>query len=600
MDELGLNINATGVSSRGTSPRLWVAPPNFRGTMGIFTLCVSTLLICVWNAIHFDIPMHRFSTSRKFMVAISWTLLAVISPELILFIAFNQRLAATNVLKLARKTFSARRPARQGVIEGDDSSESIKEVANGAQDIIPVDEELNRTRKYSFTIVHGFYASMGGFVFDFLDENGKLDGPTFLPPGQTRMCISSSGVQFLLRHDPDLIPDISESSITDRSRGSSVGKGILIAQLAWFCANCISRLAQHLPLSLLEIATVAHGLCGMLTYALWWHKPLGLIDPTLIRGKRAREACALMAICSMKHQFLAGGITSIHLPAEVDFMTTVLSNEDASQTELRKLKPSSSASPVSDSTELEKQPKHTAEGYVSLVPEEQGLGELGLTPQRYVSPGVLQETSIALKAQFLYRIRKDDIPWHSRRRMPNEPVNLSPLDVNRWLMASNAMKRYGVNLKTLVDEIPSSQPYVLPKSTMQASSDTKARSPKGIAVTNAATVLLTVAFGLPHFLGWNVDFPSLTERTLWRIATVTVTSWGVGMCILAVMGISVRWWFDASPWDRRGEALFVACGSAVYSTAAGFLLIESVVQLFFLPPAAYNLPSWSNYWPHFG
>lgn len=180
--------------------------------------------------------------------------------------------------------------------------------------ISSTDDELNRQRAHPFTIVHGFYASMGGFVFDFLDENGELDGPTFLPPGQTRMCISSAGVQFLLRHDPDLIPDISEGSITDRSKGSSLGKAILIAQLAWFCTNCISRLAQHLPLSLLEIATVAHGLCAMITYVLWWYKPLNLTDPTPIRGQRAREACALMAICSMKHDYLAGGIMSIHLP----------------------------------------------------------------------------------------------------------------------------------------------------------------------------------------------------------------------------------------------------------------------------------------------
>ncbi len=122
------------------------------------------------------------------------------------------------------------------------------------------------------------------------------------------------------------------------------------------------------------------------------------------------------------------------------------------------------------------------------------------------------ELSIAMKAQILYRFR--NIPWHARQRKPGHPVELQPADVNRWLMASDAMQRYGVDLKTLTEEIPSQQPYVLPKSTMQASSDTKAKTPTGIAITNVATIALTFTFGLPHFLGWNSDFPSLVERHL--------------------------------------------------------------------------------------
>ncbi len=73
---------------------------------------------------------------------------------------------------------------------------------------------------------------------------------------------------------------------------------------------------------------MAHGLCAMITYVLWWYKPLNLTDPTPIRGQRAREACALMAICSMKHDYLAGGIMSIHLPAELDHLTTLPPNND--------------------------------------------------------------------------------------------------------------------------------------------------------------------------------------------------------------------------------------------------------------------------------
>lgn len=588
--------------SNGTAPVLWVPQPKFRGTFGILSLCMSTLLICVWNALHLDIPIRRYTTARKLLVSVSWMIIAIFGPELLLFIAFNQRVAASAVTKQAIKLFSSAQreqndPQDECVVKS--SQEDIKEVPRDLEmDVTSTDGDSKCQRIYPFTIVHGFYASMGGFVFDFLDESGEPHGPSFLPSGQTRMSISSAGVQFLLRHDPDLIPDISEGSITDRSKSSGLSKAILVAQLIWFCANCISRLAQHLPLSLLEVATVAHGLCGMLTYMFWWHKPLGITDPTPIRGKRAREACALMAMCSMKHQYLLGGIMSIHLPAELDHITILPPSDERNVGNHVKLQTLISEPSPSEPATHNKQPTSVGKEHVMLMPEQQGLGALGLTPRQYVSPGVFQELSIAIKARILYRFRT--IAWHAQWRKPNQPVILQPDDVNRWLMGSNAMRRYGVDLKALAAEIPSQQPYVQPRSSMQASSDTKAHTPAGILRTNFATIALTVAFGLPHFLGWNVDFPTRVEQRLWRIATVTVTSWGVGMGILAACAISFRWWFRASPWDRRGETAFVACGAVVYNTATGYLLLESIRQLFFLPPTAYELPSWSNYWPHFG
>lgn len=113
--------------SNGTSPRLWIAQPDFRGTFGILSLCISTLIICVWNAIHLDIPMHRFSTTRKLFVSLAWMIVAIFGPELLLFIAFNQRLAARGVLKQATKSFSAIRRGSEGVTESS-SKEDIKEV----------------------------------------------------------------------------------------------------------------------------------------------------------------------------------------------------------------------------------------------------------------------------------------------------------------------------------------------------------------------------------------------------------------------------------------------------------------------------------------
>jgi hypothetical protein len=89
------------ISPRDEKPVLWVAEPNFRGTFGIFSLCFSTLLISVWSAVHMDIPTHRPSMYRSFVNSVLWMAAALFCPELLLFIAFNQRSNAMIVLKQA-------------------------------------------------------------------------------------------------------------------------------------------------------------------------------------------------------------------------------------------------------------------------------------------------------------------------------------------------------------------------------------------------------------------------------------------------------------------------------------------------------------------
>ena len=107
-----------------------------------------------------------------------------------------------------------------------------------------------------------------------------------------------------MRYFPDIIPDISEESITDRAGSNPMSKTLLIIQVGWFCANCLLRLIQKLPLSLLEVSTAAHGFCTLLTYLVWWSKPQNIAEATPMKGERAREVHALL-MCSQKEYSLA-------------------------------------------------------------------------------------------------------------------------------------------------------------------------------------------------------------------------------------------------------------------------------------------------------
>ncbi|KLO15467.1 hypothetical protein SCHPADRAFT_824642, partial [Schizopora paradoxa] len=81
--------------------------------------------------------------------------------------------------------------------------------------------------------------------------------------------------------------------ITERAKSNSFGKTVMSFQVVWFCVSCASRLAEDLPLSLLEVSTLAHGLCTLASCAVWWRKPLNIASPTWIQFDTERSLTAL-------------------------------------------------------------------------------------------------------------------------------------------------------------------------------------------------------------------------------------------------------------------------------------------------------------------
>lgn len=459
---------------------------------------------------------------------------------------------------------------------------------------------LNRPyRRYEYSLTHGFYASMGGYVFDLLDDDGVQEGPPFLPAGRTRMTITSLGVHFLMKHAPNLIPDVPKTSITDRSKASSLSKAILLAQVTWFCTNGAGRLGQGLPLSLLEVTTVAHGLCTLVTYALWWAKPLNIAEPTVIRGMEARKACALMLMCSPDAYHMLFGTVSITFPPELAFMTILDAGGPPPGAESESLISTSQVLTSSTTTsqtvplvEVGRMSPLREQKSVSLAPEVQCLYGTNFTPRRQP----ISTPWHSLKSTILYR--PDWVPWYAKRRGPDHDRILEPEDVHRWRLAYDAMGSYELTLERVTEALPE-KPYVSLRSTLQSSADFKGKGLSAIVRSNLFATMLTMVYGTPHFLGWNTRFPTLIERTLWRVATAATTFWGAGMASVVALIVIVRKLMHNFTGERRGEAGLVAVAASLYIITAGYLLLESLRQLLFLEPATYQLPAWSNYWPHF-
>jgi hypothetical protein len=83
---------------------------------------------------------------------------------------------------------------------------------------------------------------------------------------------------------------ITEKEIRDKGRGDALSKGLILIQTTWFILQCIARKVVHLPITELELVTLAFAALNFVTYALWWYKPLNVECPVRVYrpGKKGK------------------------------------------------------------------------------------------------------------------------------------------------------------------------------------------------------------------------------------------------------------------------------------------------------------------------
>ena len=91
------------ITSPGNPPYLWEGEPKKRGTFGIISFCFSTLIICIWSTIHLNIPIRRYTATRRFFHQVFWMYIALLGPELLLYLAINEMITARILLSKVLK-----------------------------------------------------------------------------------------------------------------------------------------------------------------------------------------------------------------------------------------------------------------------------------------------------------------------------------------------------------------------------------------------------------------------------------------------------------------------------------------------------------------
>ncbi|KAF7304198.1 hypothetical protein MIND_00651900 [Mycena indigotica] len=204
--------------------------------------CLITIFLCIWVSVHPNVPppsLHHPEKDTSLWSRTRWRLFDASEPLVRRMKLMAVALIAPELIIgfASRQLLMARRFSRM----------------NGV------------------SLAHGFFFVMGGFV--------DVDGHPIVTENQLNL----PGVL-------EAICAVPESAIRDKSKGDIFSKGIAFCQGLWFIVQCLARGVQHLPLTELEVATLAFATINALTWLLWVDKPLDVQDPLTIQLRTSPEA----------------------------------------------------------------------------------------------------------------------------------------------------------------------------------------------------------------------------------------------------------------------------------------------------------------------
>lgn len=459
-----------------------------------------------------------------------------------------------------------------------------------------------------------YFAVMGGIVIetgDYITNSPSLS-------------ITAEGVRLLSFLDQ--LPHVQDSQVRDKSKADGLAKFLVVMQAGWMVIQCIARVHQDLPVTLLEINTIGHVICAFALYMLWWSKPLDIKDPYKIEREHGRDASiALMWMCS-----------------------PISGDKDDEISEIRCLayKPLSERGPQSPTTAAKEPELKVKE---AIVPKSHrtrfSVGSIGARdPRKFIGP--LQKIQVGAEhhqssftpfdhdVSYVYECEKvaeeheeffelqqqgDYCLQHTRaycRRGFGDCKNHGPLPAEaklRWNLANSVVEQlwnqcekrpaYGNVFFThstlgifvgepiyIADHVPN-----FPGFSFLGSVNVQRDRLKTVVAFAGA------AYGGLHLAAWNDYFPTSVERIMWISCSCATGLTGLVMALffLATNQI-VR--LEAAENHVRNSKKFRFFWKWVliplFMTARIFIVVEAFVCLRRQPETIYKTPEWSNYFPH--
>ncbi|KAK0508905.1 hypothetical protein JMJ35_008276 [Cladonia borealis] len=206
----------------------WVDQANGRGTFDILWGSLFTIFLCTWTSLHLNIPALKERRIHRWLRKLRWMVQAIMGPEFVVAFATGQKVEA-----------------RRSV------------------------EQWKRSGYTGWTMRHGFYANMGGFIVE--------------PRDSKPFPVNSKQLHYLVTRGYTPFPLITGKEIWDKSKQDGFQKILTLVQTLWFSIQVLGRAIQHLPITTLELQTFGFVFCTFAAYYQWSNKPLDVESPTFIK-----------------------------------------------------------------------------------------------------------------------------------------------------------------------------------------------------------------------------------------------------------------------------------------------------------------------------
>ncbi|KAF8242570.1 hypothetical protein K440DRAFT_565110 [Wilcoxina mikolae CBS 423.85] len=217
----------------------WVPQPNSRGTIDILWTCLFTIFVCTYTMLCLNLPAVNDPLYRRIGRKLFWMGVSIAGPEFVLTAASGQWNAARESVELFR--------------------------AAGYTDD-------------QWTIRHGFFADMGGFLLVPAPNSPNTIENRPFP-------ITSKHLLWLVKKGYTDFPEVTVEDLDDKSKQDTIAKVITSIQVGYLILQSIGRAIQRLAVTTLELSALAIVVCSILTNLCWLRKPLDVRTPIKVQLK---------------------------------------------------------------------------------------------------------------------------------------------------------------------------------------------------------------------------------------------------------------------------------------------------------------------------
>jgi hypothetical protein len=214
-----------------------------RGTAGLLWQCLSTVVLCIYTALHLDVPTRPMSSRLHFYRMSFWSLVGLLFPEMVCLKAVNDHWRTRQMMELLAEHKLPKPSIKQAhfLVMG---GIRVAVTVGGRKKLLD-NQWLASTRIISLC-------------------NDKHDPR------------ARSFLHWLLEKLP------TDEEIDEKSKADPITKLITCTQVIWVAIQICGRLVQHLDVSLLEVATSAYLVLTVATYILWLSKPYRIMLVTQV------------------------------------------------------------------------------------------------------------------------------------------------------------------------------------------------------------------------------------------------------------------------------------------------------------------------------